>query len=84
MAPARGEGRGRAVQQIGERRADRLPGVALVVEKARAGIDLEAKELALGRLLQVDPGEEEVERLREPQARRFHCPRQGDRPRAWR
>jgi hypothetical protein len=50
------------VQQIGERRADRLPGVALVVEKARAGIDFEAKELALGSLLQVDPGEEEIER----------------------
>ena len=67
------------MQQIGERRADRLPCVTLGVEKARAGIYLEAKELALGSLLQVDPGEEEIERVGETQARRFHCPWQGDR-----
>ena len=67
------------MQQFGERRADRLSGVAFVVEKARAGIDLEAEELAVGRLLEVDPGEEQVERAREPQARRFHGRRQGDR-----
>src|SRR5271170_5462961 len=53
--------------------------MALVVEKAGAGIDLEAKEFTLGCLLQVDPGEEEIESLSETQASRFHGRRQDDR-----
>ena len=52
------------VQQLGERRTDRLPSVALVVEKAWAGIDLKTIKLPLGRLLKVDAGEEEIERSR--------------------
>src|SRR5215207_1029387 len=54
-------GGGRAVEQVGERRADRLAGVALVVDEARAGVHLEADVLAVRHLLEVDPGEEEVE-----------------------
>ena len=67
------------MQQLGERQADRLPGVALVVEKARAGIDLEAEELAFGGRLEVDAGEQEIEVAREREARRLHGRRQGDR-----
>src|SRR5580765_6865582 len=60
--------RRRAVEQFGDCRADRLSGVSFVIKKAGTGIDLEAVELAGRRLLEIDAGEEQIERPREPQA----------------
>src|SRR6185369_15882407 len=63
---------GRASQQVGEGGADRLPGVPLVIEKSRAGIGLETKIVAVGRLLEVDAGEEKSKLVGKPQAGRLH------------
>src|SRR6185437_13255643 len=56
-------------KQIGERRTDRLMGESLVIQEARAGIDLETVDVAIGRLLEVNAREQQVHLAGVSQAR---------------